>query len=271
MTGDDARWRLGFSSCPNDTFVFHALVHGAVPLPGIALTPVVADIEALNLRALGKDPLEITKLSVGALRALRDRYEVIDAGAALGHGVGPLVVRRPGGPQTLGELAELRVAIPGVHTTAAALLAMFAPPCTAVPMRFEAIMPAVARGEVEAGVVIHESRFTYAAAGLERIADLGELWEADTGMPLPLGVIAARRDLEPARVRAFEAALAASVDAAWADPSASRPWVRELAQELDDAVTAQHIELYVNRWTRSLGDEGRRALERFGSASRRPR
>lgn len=257
------RWQLGFSSCPNDTFVFHALVHGRVPLPELELAPVIEDIEALNERALSEHPLPITKISVGVLPRVRERYTVLDAGAALGHGCGPLVVRRPGGPARLDDLAGKRVAIPGVHTTAAALLRAFAPPCTEVAMRFEAIMPALVRGEVEAGVVIHESRFTYERAGLERVADLGEVWEADTAMPLPLGVIVARRDLAQPRVAAFERALAASVDAAWADPSASRAWIRSLAQELDDEVTSQHIALYVNRWTRSLGDEGRRALARL--------
>jgi 5,8-dihydroxy-2-naphthoate synthase len=260
---DDVRWELGFSSCPNDTFVFHALVHSVVPLPGITLVPVIADIEALNERALSDRPLAITKVSVGVLPRVRERYEVLDAGAALGHGVGPLVVRRPGGPSSLAELAGKRVAIPGVHTTAAALLRSFAPPCSEVAMRFEAVMPAVARGEVDAGVVIHEGRFTFAGFGLERIADLGEAWERDTNMPLPLGVIVARRDLPVMQVAAFDRALAASVEAAWVDPSASRSWVRSLAQELDDEVTSRHIELYVNRWTRSLGDEGRRALARL--------
>src|SRR5262249_6736336 len=159
------------------------------------------------------------------LPRLRERYDVLDAGAALGHGVGPLVVRRVGGPATLAELAGRRVAIPGVHTTAAALLRAFAPPCIEVAMRFEAVVPAVVRGEVDAGVVIHEGRFTFAGLGLERVVDLGEAWEHDTGMPLPLGVIVARRDLPTTSVAAFDRALAASVAAAWADPSASRPWV----------------------------------------------
>jgi 5,8-dihydroxy-2-naphthoate synthase len=257
-------WTLGFSSCPNDTFVFHALVHRRVPLPGITLAPVIEDIEALNLRALSAYPPEITKLSVGVLPALRDHYHVLEVGAALGRGCGPLVVGRPGGPSSLVELAGRRVAIPGIHTTAYRLLRMFAPTCEVVPMRFETIMPAVLRGdEVDAGLVIHESRFTYRAAGLECIADLGELWEAHTDMPLPLGVIVARRDLAPELVAGFTEALGASLDAAWATPDVPRPWIRELAQELDDEVCSQHIALYVNRWTRALGDDGRRALARL--------
>jgi 1,4-dihydroxy-6-naphthoate synthase len=256
-------WTLGFSSCPNDTFVFHALVHGRVPLPGLTLAPVIEDIEALNLRALSDDPPEITKLSVGVLPALRDRYRVLDVGAALGRGCGPLVVRRPGGAASLTALAGRRVAIPGLHTTAYRLLQMFAPACEVVPMRFEAIMPAVDAGEVAAGLVIHEARFTYGKVGLECVADLGVLWEAYTDMPLPLGVIAARPDLPAQQVEAFTAALGASLDVAWATPELSRPWIRELAQELDDEVCSQHIALYVNRWTRALGDDGRRALARL--------
>lgn len=250
--------RLGFSSCPNDTFAFHALVHGLVPYDA-PLEPVIEDIEALNLRALSEDPLPLTKLSVGVLPAASSRYAVMRSGAALGRGCGPLVVAKTQG--SLEALAGRRVAIPGVHTTAWLLLRAFAPAVEPVPMRFDRIMDAVERGDVAAGLVIHEGRFTYGARGLVCLADLGVLWESDTGMPLPLGVIAADRSLDPALVVRFEDALSDSVALALRDPSPSRAWIREHAQELADDVIAQHIALYVNDFTVDLGGEGRRAID----------
>lgn len=258
---------LGFSPCPNDTFMFDALVHGRAPAAGLRFSVELDDIEVLNRRALGLDPrppLPVTKVSVGALPGLTRDYAVLDAGAALGRGCGPLVLRRSddSARATLGELAGARVAIPGEATTANLLLRLFGPgSLTRVPMRFDRIMPAVAAGEVDAGLVIHESRFTYADHGLACIADLGERWEAHTGLPLPLGVIVARRDLPNPIVAAVEQGLRRSVEAAWADPAASGPYVRAHAQELDDDVCRRHIELYVNAYSASLGDEGRRAIE----------
>lgn len=254
--------RVGFSSCPNDTFAFHALVHGLVPFTDVAV--VMEDIEALNERALSDDDarrLPFTKLSVGVLPIAASRYTVIRAGAALGRGCGPLVVTRSDRACSLESLAGQRVAIPGVHTTAWMLLRAFAPKVEPVAMRFDRIMGAVEAGDVAAGLVIHEGRFTYAARGLVSIADLGVLWEHDTGMPLPLGVIAADRDLDPALVARFEDALSQSVALALGDPSGSVAYVREHAQELDDDVIARHIALYVNDFTVDLGGEGRRAID----------
>jgi 1,4-dihydroxy-6-naphthoate synthase len=258
---------LGFSPCPNDTFMFDALVHGRVDAGGLRFTPEMDDIEVLNRRALGLDPrppLPVTKVSVAALGRLTGEYAVLDAGAALGRGCGPLVLRRGDDTRrtTLAELRGARVAIPGEATTANLLLRIFGPAeLERVTMRFDRIMPALAAGEVDAGLVIHESRFTYPEHGLARIADLGEVWEAATGLPLPLGVIVARRELPEATVRAVEQGLRASVEAAWADPDATRQYVRAHAQELDEDVCRQHIALYVNQFSASLGDEGRRAIE----------
>jgi 1,4-dihydroxy-6-naphthoate synthase len=255
-----AALRLGFSSCPNDTFAFHALVHGLVAFD-VPLVPVIEDIEALNERALASEArrLPLTKLSVGALPVAAGRYAVMRAGAALGRGCGPLVVASR--EASLASLSGRRVAIPGVHTTAWLLMRAFAPAVEPVAMRFDRIMPAVERGEVDAGLVIHEGRFTYAARGLVALADLGELWEAQTGLPLPLGVIAADRALAPAVVARFEDALSSSVAAAMREPSSSRGWIREHAQELDDDVVARHIALYVNDFTVDLGGEGRAAID----------
>jgi 1,4-dihydroxy-6-naphthoate synthase len=258
------RLTIGFSSCPNDTFIVHALVSGAVEIEGVELEVVMEDIEALNRRATepGAQRLDITKLSVSALGRATERYACLGAGAALGRGCGPLVVRHRDRADLarLSDLAGARIAIPGVHTTAWLLLRTFGPHVVPVPMRFDAVMPAVARGEVEAGLVIHESRFTYPVHGLVAVADLGELWEADTGGPLPLGVIAIDRDLLPLAV-AIEDGIRRSVRAAWADPNPSRGYIREHAQELADDVCARHIALYVNAWSADLGPDGRRAIE----------
>lgn len=258
---------LGFSPCPNDTFMFDALVHGRVDTGGLRFVPEMDDIEVLNRRALGLDPrppLSITKVSVAALGRLTADYAVLDAGAALGRGCGPLVLRRGDDPRraTLAELTGARVAIPGEATTANLLLRIFGPAELArVTMRFDRIMPAVAAGEVDAGLVIHESRFTYPEHGLVSVADLGQHWEAATGLPLPLGVIVARRELPEATVQAVQRGLRASVEAAWADPAATRAYVHAHAQELDEDVCRRHIELYVNDFSATLGDEGRRAID----------
>lgn len=256
--------RIGFSPCPNDTFVFHALVHGSVRPGGRPIEPVVEDIEVLNRRAVdSSDPLEVSKLSVAALARALPRYVVLSAGAALGRGVGPLVVRRVAdGPDGLADLARCTVAIPGEHTTAALLLRELAPPpARTVAMPFSRIMAAVAAGEVQAGVVIHEGRFTYQAHGLRTLADLGEVWESATGLPLPLGVIAAQRSLPRRTIEEIDAALRASVEAAFARPDASDEYVRRHAQEMDPAVRRRHVELYVNEESRALSDRGRTAVE----------
>jgi 1,4-dihydroxy-6-naphthoate synthase len=206
----------------------------------------------------------VTKVSVAALGRLTADYAVLDAGAALGRGCGPLVLRRGEDSRctTLSALAGARVAIPGEATTANLLLRIFGPAeLERVTMRFDRIMPALAVGEVDAGLVIHESRFTYPEHGLACIADLGEVWEAATGLPLPLGVIVARRELPAATVRAVERGLRESIEAAWADPAASRSYVRAHAQEMDEEVCRRHIALYVNEHSASLGSEGRRAIE----------
>lgn len=250
---------IGFSPCPNDTFMFHALVSGEVEVPGFAVTPWLADIEALNERALGNDPLAVTKLSVHGFAHAADRYRLLRSGAALGRGCGPLVVARKA--VALPELAGRRVAIPGCYTTANLLLRLFAPATIeVVPMRFEAIMPAVAAGQVDAGVIIHEGRFTYRGHGLEEVVDLGKLWEADTKLPLPLGVIAVRRELGLPLAHLVEDRLRASVLAAQAHPEASAGYVRRHAQEMDPEVCRQHIALYVNAYSIELGEEGEAAI-----------
>ena len=251
---------FGFSPCPNDTFAFHALVHGLVDAP-FRVEPVLLDIEELNRRA-HDGAFDLTKLSVGAFAGVGARYRLLRSGAALGHGVGPLMVARE--PRPLAAAAAGRLAIPGRDTTAFRLLRLAAPALgEVVELRYDLILDAVARGEVDAGLVIHESRFTYADHGLVKVADLGDWWEAETGLPVPLAGICARADLEPALAAAAERALRDSVAHAFAHREASRDYVRAHAQEMSDAVCDAHIRLYVNELSLDLGDDGLRAIERL--------
>ncbi|HEY6881818.1 MAG TPA: 1,4-dihydroxy-6-naphthoate synthase [Polyangiales bacterium] len=257
---------LGFSSCPNDTFMFHALVNGLVRIAGANFSVYMDDIEALNRRALGESSaprLPVSKVSASLAAYLLDDYVVLRAGAALGRGVGPLVVARPDrGMSSLADLAGKHVAVPGMRTTAYLLLNMFAPPGLRITqVRFDKIMARVAEGEFDAGLVIHESRFTYPDHGLGLLADLGTLWEQQTELPLPLGVIVGRRDLGEPLLREIEAGISASVRYAFAHPDESKPYIREHAQEMSEQVCQQHIELYVNQHSIELGAQGITAFE----------
>lgn len=255
-----SRLRFGFSPCPNDTFAFWAWAHGAIEA-GVACEPVLDDIEALNQRALGASRLPITKLSLPALARCLDDYAVLSAGAALGFGCGPLLVARRGGVD-LDGLVDARVAIPGEQTTAFLLMSSLLPrPREVVPMRFDRILEQIAAGVCDAGLVIHESRFTYADHGLVELCDLGVLWERETGGPLPLGVIAARRDLDDGTFAAIDRALEASVRCARAAPERPRAWMRQHAQELSFEVQDRHVALYVNDFTEQLGTVGEQAID----------
>ena len=249
-----------YSPCPNDTFAFHALAHGLVDAP-FRVRPVLLDIEELNRRA-HEGAFDLTKLSVGAFAAVGDRYRLLRSGAALGHGVGPLVVARTAMP--LAEAVRGRMAIPGRETTAFRLLRLAAPALgDVIEMRYDRILQAVAGGAVDAGLIIHESRFTFAAHGLVQVADLGAWWEAETGLPVPLAGICARHDLDSDTTRSAEQAIRASVQYALDHPAASREYVRANAQEMSDAVCDAHIALYVNALSLDVGDEGMRAITRL--------
>ena len=249
---------FGFSPCPNDTFAFHALVHDLVDAP-FRVRPVLLDIEELN-RAAQLGELELTKLSVGALPSVAGRYAMLRSGAALGHGCGPLVVARS--ERSLPEALEGRLAIPGRQTTAFLLLRLLGgEPAEPVELRFDRILDAVAGGDVDAGLIIHESRFTYREHGLVSVADLGELWEAATSLPVPLATICARTDLDVAVRDEAEAAIRRSVEYAFAQPDASAEYVRANARELSPEVCRRHIELYVNELSVDLGDAGLAAIE----------
>lgn len=253
------KYTLHISPCPNDTFAFDALINGRIA-HDFDLAVEYHDIEVLNKGVLRGEP-DISKISYSVYPQIADRYVLLDSGSALGRGNGQLLVRRAG------ERSPIRrVASPGLNTTANALLVRYFPNVEqVVPMLFSEIAEAVERGEVDAGVLIHEGRFVYERRQLELVADLGQLWEQETGMPLPLGAIVAKRELGSGQIAAFEQLLAESVRYAMAHPAASREFVKEHAQELEDEVIDKHIALFVNDFTISLGDEGRRAVERLTS------
>jgi 1,4-dihydroxy-6-naphthoate synthase len=254
---------FGYSPCPNDTFAFHALTHGLVPATFV-VEPVLLDIEELNRRAL-EGAFDLTKLSVGAFAGVGARYRMLRSGAALGHGVGPLVVARRAG--VLDDVVKGRVAIPGRDTTAYRLLRLAAPHLTdVVEMRYDRILSAVEHGDVDAGLIIHESRFTYAEYGLVQVSDLGAWWESTTGLPVPLAGICARSDLDASLTAEVEHALRESVQYAFDHPDASRDYVRAHAQEMSDTVCDAHIALYVNAHSLDVGDDGMRAIARLVDA-----
>lgn len=244
---------LGISPCPNDTFAFSALVHGQVEGPAVEVT--FADIDVCNSLAVGR-ALDVVKVSYAALPELLEDYALLPTGGALGRGCGPLVLTR----DAVQDLRGATIAVPGERTTAYLLLRLWGAALgfTAVVLPFEHIMPAVAQGRVDAGLVIHESRFTFPSYGLVCLQDLGAWWESDTGLPIPLGAIVARRSLDLA---ALTAGIRASVEHAWADPSASAGYVAAHSQEMDPAVCQAHIDLYVNSFTRVLGEEGLAAVD----------
>lgn len=250
--------RLGLSPCPNDTYIFHALLHGLVPAPA-ALIPHMADVEELNTLAR-QGQLEVTKLSLGVVAEIMDDYALLSSGAALGWGCGPLVVaRKELSPE---EWKNATVAVPGLLTTANLLLTLhggFQGPRR--EMLFSDVMPAVARGEADMGLVIHEGRFTYEKLGLTKELDLGQWWESEFHLPLPLGAIAVRRDVPLALARRIQGAITGSLAHANAHPEASREYVRAHAQEMADSVTQAHIKTFVTNFSLDLGAEGRAAIE----------
>jgi len=249
---------IGFSPCPNDTFIFYALVHGLIARSDFRLAPPqLEDVETLNYWALEKR-LDITKLSFHAFGHVQKNYQLLSAGAALGRGCGPLLIRRK---HFNGKLDNAMIAIPGEYTTAALLLKLFAPQAQRIKvLRFDEIIPALLAGEVDAGVIIHESRFTYQQFDLHLMEDLGQWWEEDTGFPIPLGGIAARKELGDTVISSIEKAIAASVQWAFTHPLQTLPYIRAHAQELNDTVIQQHIKLYVNDLSEDIGEKGRDAI-----------
>ena len=251
---------LGFSPCPNDTFIFDALVNNKIDTEGLEFEPILADVETLNQWALdGK--LDVTKLSFPAFFQSLDHYTLLDAGSALGKGVGPLLIGKQ--PVTdLSAIADYSIAIPGVHTTANLLLGFAFPEAKRItPMVFSAIEVAVLSGEADAGVIIHENRFTYSQKGLHKLMDLGEHWEEKMNVPVPLGGIAISQSLKRSLAFKINNLIRKSLEYAFANYPEIPLYVKQNAQEMDEPVMRQHIDLYVNNYSVTLGPEGKQAIE----------
>ena len=247
---------LHISPCPNDTFAFDAIINRRIE-HDFDLDVEYKDIEELNLGVLS-GVADISKISYSVYPKIAHQYRLLDSGSALGRGNGQLLVRRKGESGTIRT-----VATPGLNTTANALLMRYFPDVEVVPMLFSTIAEAVERGMTDAGVLIHEGRFVYERRNLELVADLGKLWEAETALPLPLGAIVIKRDVDDAVREQFEQLLADSVRYAFANSGASREFVKQHAQELEDDVIDKHIALFVNKYTVSLGKEGSEAVRRL--------
>jgi len=248
---------LGISPCPNDTFIFHALLAGLVASPE-DIQPRLHDVEALNGMAIAGE-LDVTKLSTGVLPHVLEEYVILRSGAALGFGVGPLLAARE--PLRVEDCRNLPIAVPGRFTTANLLLELHgAFQGARQEMVFDRIIPAVLAGEYPCGAIIHEGRFTYQEQGLHKVLDLGEWWEQRYKVPLPLGVIAARRGLGRERIAELEAAIRRSLSYARLKPEAGRDFVRQHAQEMHEDVIAQHIATFVTEFSLDLGPSGEAAV-----------
>lgn len=249
---------LGFSPCPNDTFIFDALLHNKVDTEGLEFEVFMEDVETLNRRAFAAE-LAVTKLSFHAFAHLTDRYALLDAGSALGNNCGPLLIAKK--PMSETEINAARIAIPGNMTTANFLLSLAYPNARDKHETvFSEIENSILQGKADAGLIIHENRFTYQQKGLVKLLDLGEFWETTTGLLIPLGGIAVRRDLSLVIQQKINRVLRRSVEYAFANPEDVMPFVRRHAQEMDDAVMQAHIDLYVTSHTVDLGEAGKAAV-----------
>jgi 1,4-dihydroxy-6-naphthoate synthase len=249
---------LGFSPCPNDTFMFYPLLQSLVDTGGYRFNERLEDVETLNRLAI-QGVLDVTKISYATLGHVREGYALLRAGSALGRGCGPLLVARE--QLDPASLQGKTIAIPGLYTTAHLLLRLFDQGLSHfLELPFHKIMDAVMSGQVDAGVIIHESRFTYQGYGLHQLMDLGQWWEGETGLPIPLGGIVAKRSLGAETIRTIERALTAGVEYARSNPQAAVQYIREHAQEMSAEVCAAHIGLYVNNFSQQLGNEGERAI-----------
>ncbi len=252
------KYTIGFSPCPNDTFIFDAMIHNRL-YENNSWTPHLLDVEALNKNA-AEERFDVTKMSFAAFALVSDKYQILNSGSALGRGCGPLIISKV--PLTLEDLKYKTFAIPGARTTANLLMSIFVPECKAkVEMVFSEIEEAVLSGRCDAGLIIHENRFTYQQKGLFKVADLGELWESKTGLPIPLGCIAVKRSLSEEEKNKIDTIIRASVEFAFANPEASKDYIAQHAQEMNSVVQQQHIDLYVNEFSVTLGQDGKKAIE----------
>jgi len=258
---------FGYSPCPNDTFMFNAIAHAAVGDDGINMQPVLHDVETLNKMAMDA-LLDVSKLSFYAWLKVKDRYRLLDSGAAMGFGCGPVLVARK--PLTSDEIHRCRVVLPGRWTTAHLLFRLWAPDAEKrFFVSYDRVFDELTAGRADCGVIIHESRFTFEAAGFTAVVDLGAWWEEKTGLPIPLGGIAARKSLGEPLIRKIDAAVNASIRRAMADPDAVLPYIRRHAQEMDDAVLQAHIRTFVNDFSLALTPTGHRAIEKLAAMARK--
>ena len=251
---------LGYSPCPNDTFIFYALVHGKIDTGDLRFKEILEDVETLNQMARSAG-LDITKISFHAYGHLRETYCLLRSGAALGKGCGPLVVSKK--YQHMEDLKGKKIAVPGRLTTALLLLQLLDPSLKerVMVMPFHRIIDAVRNDEADAGLIIHESRFTYQAAGLRQVVDLGEWWENKTGLPIPLGGIIAKRELGDGLIKEIAADVRKSLEYAFAHRTEPKAYIKKYSQEIEDVVIDQHIGLYVNDYSLDIGKDGIRAVE----------
>ena len=250
---------LGYSTCPNDTFIFYALAHNLIERRGLQFRIELADVETLNQQARA-GVFDISKLSFAAIGHLLDTYGVLRSGSALGRGCGPLVVARPG--FNLNQIDSKKIAVPGMWTTACMLLGLYlSKKPYVIPMLFDLIMPAVERGDLDFGVIIHEGRFTYKNYGLICLLDLGKWWEEKTSLPIPLGGIAIRRDIAPETAQRVETAIRESALYGFKHRTETESYIKRYAGEMSSAVIRRHIDLYVNDFTIEIGEQGKEAVE----------
>ncbi len=253
------RFTLGFSPCPNDTFIFDALVNKKIDTEGLDFEVFLEDVQTLNQWAM-QGKLDISKISYGVLPLLLHQYRLLEAGGALGKGVGPLLISRQ--PRPLTAINNGTIAIPGQQTTAHLLFSLAFPEARQKEfMVFSDIEDAVLSGRVDCGVIIHENRFTYQQKGLTKLMDLGEFWEKETGAPIPLGGIVFREDLDQALSKKVNALIRKSLEYAFSHYPTLSDYVKAHAQEMDESVMRQHIDLYVNNYSLSLGKEGEKAIQ----------
>jgi 1,4-dihydroxy-6-naphthoate synthase len=249
---------LGFSPCPNDTFIFDAIVNKRIDLEGLTFKIILADVEKLNQMAF-ESKLDITKLSYHALALLMSEYQVLHAGSALGNHCGPLLISR--GNIDLRNISSYRIGIPGKHTTANFLLHFAFPTVTNIQeYLFSDIENALLNKEIDLGLIIHENRFTYASKGLKKVIDLGEYWENETALPIPLGGIGIKRNLPKDLKIKVDKLIKKSIQYAFQHPQLSLPYIKKNAQEMDDEIVRKHIELYVNKYSEDIGDKGKEAI-----------
>jgi 1,4-dihydroxy-6-naphthoate synthase len=255
---------LGFSPCPNDCFMFDAMIHGKVDTEGLAFDIIMTDVEELNRKAFA-GTIDVTKLSYHAFAYLTDKYVLLGSGSALGKGCGPILIQKSQESRVESqEIEELKIAIPGKYTTANLLFSIAYPNAkNKVEMVFSEIEDAVLSGNVDAGVIIHENRFTYEQKGLKKIVDLGEYWEQLTHSPIPLGGITVKRNIDKTVQQKINRVLKKSIEYAFANPTSSRSFVKANAQEMSEEVMNKHINLYVNNYSIDLGTEGKQAIRKL--------